>query len=83
MEIDRREQAPWKPQRGEFIRLPGTTLAIPEWAGFTVVLAIVVALLILALTVWLENSNPGWVMATGVIGRYRAVVWPTFWGSAA
>jgi hypothetical protein len=49
MEIDRRQRPPWKPQRGELIRVPGTTLAIPEWAGFCIVVAACVALLIVAL----------------------------------
>ena len=47
--VHRRERPPWKPQRGEVIRIPGTTLAIPAWAGFTVAMAVCVALLIIAL----------------------------------
>lgn len=48
MEIERRERPPWKPQRGELIRIPGTTLAIPERAGFWLVMAVAVAWLVVA-----------------------------------
>jgi hypothetical protein len=49
MDIERRQRPPWKPQRGELIRLPGTTLAVPEWAAFTVVMVFCLVLLIIAL----------------------------------
>ena len=50
MEIERRERPPWRPARGERIGLPGTTLSIPEWAGFVIVLAVCIALLVIFLT---------------------------------
>lgn len=43
-----RERAPWKPERGQRVRIIGR-LSISEWAGFTVamtVAALCVALLI-------------------------------------
>ena len=49
LEVDRRERPPWRPERGELIRIPGTTIAVPEWAGFCLVLAVAIALLIIAI----------------------------------
>lgn len=48
-EVNRRERAPWKPQRGQYIRLWPTSLAVPEWAAFTLAMAVCIALLIIAL----------------------------------
>jgi hypothetical protein len=50
--VSRRERPPWKPERGQYIRIPGTTLAIPELAGFTIAMAVCVALLIIAVVVF-------------------------------
>jgi hypothetical protein len=49
--ISVRKRAPWKPEKGQYIRPFGTRLAIPERTGFailalTVVLLIVIAILI-------------------------------------
>ncbi len=49
LEVDRREHPPWRPERGELIRIPGTTISFPEWAGFAAVMIFAVALLIIAL----------------------------------
>ena len=48
LQVSRRERPPWRPGRGELIRIPGTTLAIPEWAGFTIAVIVAVILLIAA-----------------------------------
>lgn len=48
-QVDRRERGPWRPERGQYVRFPGTTLAIPEWAGFTLVVIVAVALLVVAI----------------------------------
>lgn len=47
-EVSRRERPPWKPERGEMIRIPGTAISVPEWAGFTLVMCFAVAMLIIA-----------------------------------
>ena len=46
-DVSRRERPPWRPERGQRVRIIGT-LSIPEWAGFTVAMAVCVALLIVA-----------------------------------
>ena len=46
--VDRREHPPWRPERGERIRFPGTTISVPEWAGFAAVVIFAVALLVIA-----------------------------------
>jgi hypothetical protein len=51
-DVDRRGRGPWRPERGQYVRFPGTTLAIPEWAGFTVVVAFCVVLLVVAIVVF-------------------------------
>jgi hypothetical protein len=50
--VSRRERPPWKPERGQLIRIPGTTLAIPELAGFAIVMAVCVVLLVVAVMVF-------------------------------
>lgn len=52
MDIERRERAPWKPERGQYVRVWGTRIAVPEWAGFTVAMAVCIALLIVALVLF-------------------------------
>ena len=51
--VDRRERPPWRPERGQYVRIWGTSLAVPEWIGFTIVM-LVVALLIVAAGVFLR-----------------------------
>lgn len=48
-EVSRRERPPWKPERGQYVRLWPTRIAVPEWAGFTIAMAFCIALLIVAL----------------------------------
>lgn len=49
--VDRRERAPWKPEKGQYIRPWGTRLAIPERVGAMIVGAVAMALIIWALVV--------------------------------
>jgi hypothetical protein len=51
-DVDRRVRPPWRPERGQYIRFPGTTLAVPEWIGFAVAMAVCVALLAVAVLVF-------------------------------
>lgn len=46
-EVSRRQRPPWKPERGQYVRVG--PLAIPEWAGFSIVVAFCVILLVVAL----------------------------------
>jgi hypothetical protein len=48
-EINRRERPPWRPERGQCVRIWGTNVTVPEWAAFTLAMAVCVALLIIAL----------------------------------
>jgi hypothetical protein len=51
VEIDRRQRPPWKPERGQYVRVIGT-VSVPEWAAFTVAMAACIALLIISLVVF-------------------------------
>ena len=48
-DVSRRERPPWRPERGQYVRVWGTTLAVPEWVAFTVAMAVAVALPIVAI----------------------------------
>ena len=50
--VSRRERGPWKPERGQLVRLWPTRLAIPEWAAFTLAMAVALALLIVSVVVF-------------------------------
>lgn len=47
----RRKRPPWRPERGERVRIIGT-LSVSEWAGFTAVLVFCIVLLIVSVTVF-------------------------------
>ena len=49
--VSRRERPPWRPERGQRVRVIGT-ISVPEWAAFTVAMAFCVALLIVAVVVF-------------------------------
>ena len=48
-DVSRRERPPWRPERGQYVRVWGTSLAVPEWVAFSVTMVVCVALLIVAL----------------------------------
>ncbi|HTQ92770.1 MAG TPA: hypothetical protein VMK84_25075 [Streptosporangiaceae bacterium] len=50
--VSRRERGPWKPGRGQYVRIWGTSLAVPERVAFAVAMAVCVALLIIALVLF-------------------------------
>jgi hypothetical protein len=43
-----RKPAPWKPERGQYVRLWPTRIAVPEWAGFTIAMLFIAAMIALA-----------------------------------
>jgi hypothetical protein len=47
-EMSHRERPPWRPERGQRVRIIGT-LSVPEWAAFTVAMLVCIALLVVAL----------------------------------
>lgn len=49
VEVSVRKRAPWKPEKGELVRLWPFRLAIPEWAWFAIVAAVIVLVVILLL----------------------------------
>ncbi len=49
--VSRRERPPWRPERGQRVRVIGT-ISVPEWAAFAVAMAFCAALLIVALVVF-------------------------------
>ena len=50
--VSRKERPPWKPERGQHVRIWGTSLAVPEWVAFSVAMAACIALLIVAVVVF-------------------------------
>lgn len=48
-QVSVRKRAPWKPEKGQYVRPLGTRLAIPERLGFAIVLAVVIVVLIMVL----------------------------------
>ena len=50
--VSRKERPPWRPERGQYVRVWGTGLAVPEWAAFTIAMAVCVALLLVAVVVF-------------------------------
>ena len=48
-EVDRHERGPRWPERGEWVRLWPLPVEVPEWAGFSIVMVVLVALLIVSL----------------------------------
>jgi hypothetical protein len=46
-----RKRAPWKPERGQYIRPFGTRLAIPERTGFAIIALVVVLLIVIAILI--------------------------------
>ena len=49
--VSRKERPPWRPERGQRIRIIGT-LSVSEPAGFTIALLFCIALLIVAAVVF-------------------------------